>query len=88
MHLNSETAMQTCTQLPDKDIAIMSLRLTFGGRPKPSEWGAVSKTCIDLANAILQDPEWDPYELFSTNQHLVPPYLPLPDDTPFTEGKD
>ena len=37
-HLNSRTAIQTCTQLPEEDLAVVALRLTFGGAPGPYEW--------------------------------------------------
>ena len=39
MHLNGKVVVQTMTQIPELDLAIASLRLTFGGRPNPSEWG-------------------------------------------------
>jgi hypothetical protein len=88
MHLNSEVAIQTCTQIPEMGLAVLATRLTFGGRPNPSKWGMVGETCIDLANAIQLDPDWDPDELFSPSQHLVPKYKPLPDDIPFAQAKE
>jgi hypothetical protein len=69
-------------------LAVLATRLTFGGRPNPSKWGMVGETCIDLANAIQLDPNWDPDELFSPSQHLVPKYKPLPDDIPFAQAKE
>ena len=36
-HLNADTAIQTCTQLPEEDLAIVALHLTFGGAPGPYE---------------------------------------------------
>ena len=36
-HLNAITAMQTITQLPDDDLGIIMLQLTFGGAPCPLE---------------------------------------------------
>jgi hypothetical protein len=68
-------------------LAIIALRLTFGGAPNPSEWGAVSESCCDLVNALLHDPDWDPTELEAPYQELIPPYEPLPDDIPFAEAK-
>ena len=41
-HLNWRTAIQTCTQLPDKNLAILALRLTFGGAPGPYKWGGIA----------------------------------------------
>ena len=53
-HLNAETAVQTCTQIPDKNLAVLFLRLTFGEAPGPYEWGVLSESVCDLAIAILQ----------------------------------
>ena len=52
VQLNAEEAIQTVTQLPEKNLAILSTRLTFGGAPNPSVWGTISESCTDLANAI------------------------------------
>ena len=87
MHLDAKSACQTCTQIPEHEVAIIALRLTFGGSPNPSEWGAVSETCCDLVNALLHDPDWDPLELEAPYQDLIPPYEPLPDDIPFAAAK-
>ena len=46
-------ATQTCTQLPSEGLALLMLRLTFGGAPCPSEWGSIAESICDLANAIL-----------------------------------
>lgn len=51
-HLNAETAIQTCTQIPEEKLAIIALRLTFGGTPGPYEWGAISEPICDLVNAL------------------------------------
>ena len=88
MHLNADGAIQTCTQIPHLDLAIMSTRLTFGGSPNPSKWGTISETIVDLANAIQQDPEWNPDEFCSPSQLLVPLYQPLPPNIPFAPAKE
>ena len=62
-HLNAATAVQTCTQLNKIGILLMMLRLSFGGKPCPFEWGVISETICDLANAILLSGDWDPSEL-------------------------
>ena len=54
-HLNENTTIQTLIQLPDKNLAIVSLGLTFGGAPGPYEWGVLSETICDLVMEILQD---------------------------------
>ena len=38
-HLNANTEIRTCTQLPEEDFVIVALCLTFGGAPGPYEWG-------------------------------------------------
>jgi len=87
MHLNAETAIQTCTQLPDLDLAIVALRLTFGGTPGSFEWGVFSETICDLATRILLNDDWDPESLHAPNQDLVPPVKILGSDIPFAEGR-
>ncbi len=62
------------------------LRLSFGGKPCPFEWGVISETMCDLANAILLSNDWDPGELSAQNQHLVPRHEPLEPDVPFAAG--
>jgi hypothetical protein len=87
MHINMEIARQTCTHLPEEGLVLMALRLTFGGAPCPSEWGEVSETICDLANAILADPNWNPRLLCSPNQGLVPEEPSLSDDVPFADAR-
>ena len=54
-HLNAYKAIQTCTQLPEEDLAIVALHLTFGGAPGPYERGVLSGYICDLSIAIMQD---------------------------------
>ena len=88
IHLAWKTALQTCTHLPEAEIAILALRLTFGGSPCPAEWSAISELANDLTTAIMQHPDWDPSELFSPLVSQVPPRSDLPDDVPFGVGKE
>ncbi len=88
LHLNQKIALQSCTQLPEDDIALMALRLTFGGAACPFEWSVISETICDLATAIAHDEGWDPSTLHAPDQHIVPPPVFLPDDTPFAPGED
>lgn len=85
-HLNWETAVQTITLLPDNNIAIILLRLTFGGAPGPFEWGVISESICDLANALLHDDNWDPATLSAPSS--VPPKHLLGDEIPFGIGRD
>ncbi|KAL3767984.1 hypothetical protein ACHAWU_005442 [Discostella pseudostelligera] len=81
-------ALQSCTQLPTEGLALLPLRLTFGGAPCPYEWSIISELICDLATAIISDKDWDPHTLYSPEQHLVPKPTFLPDDIPFGEGKE
>jgi hypothetical protein len=88
-HLNTLTAVQTCTQLPALNLALMMLRLSFRGAQCPLEWDAISESVCDLMNAILQHNNWDPLTLFATAaQAHVPPKEVLPEDIPFGIGRD
>ena len=86
-HLNVNTEIQTCTQLPEEGMAIVALCLTFGGAPGPYEWGVLSESICDLSIVIMHDAGWDPTSLCDTNGHLVPPPLFLDNSIPFAEGK-
>ena len=88
VHLAWQTALQTCTQLPEEDIAFLALRLTFGGSPCPAEWCTISELATDLANAILHHPDWVPSELCSPLINSVPARVDLPDEVPFGIGKE
>ena len=88
LHLHHKIAVQSCTQLPEDNIALMALRLTFGGAACPYEWSIISETICDLATAIAHDENWCPLTLQAPDQTLVPPPAFLPDDIPFAPGKD
>jgi hypothetical protein len=64
----------------------MMLRLSFGGKPCPFKWGVISESICNLANAILYDNSWDPYDLTAPNQHLVPERTLLDNSIPFGQG--
>ncbi len=71
--LHYSTALQTATQLPEEETAIITLRETFGGALCPFEWGVISKPICDLANKLLKcNEDWDPSELHSLMQHEIP----------------
>ena len=72
MHLSAKTASQTCTMLPELNILLMWLCLSFGGKLCPYMWGVFSELICDLANATLFDDTWNPPDLFAQNQTLVP----------------
>jgi hypothetical protein len=66
----------------------MMLHLSIGGKPCPSEWGAISESICDLATAILHSNNWDPNKMFAPNQHLVPKIITLNNNIPFGQGKE
>ena len=85
-HLNAIAAMQTITQLPDDELGIIMLRLTFGGAPCPFEWNIISESIRNLAYEILFNELWDPSTVHTPCQHLVPEMRLMDDSIPFAEG--
>jgi len=86
LHLHSKTATKAVMQLPELELALMSLRLTFGGAPGPYEWSIISETVCDLTTAKKHNVNWDLLTLYGINQHLAPPPKYLDDLVPFAEG--
>jgi hypothetical protein len=86
LHLNGNTAVEAVTQLPELELALMSLQLTFGGAPGPYKWSVISETIYDLTTAIKHNKRWDPMTMFGRNQHLVPPPKLLDDLIPFADA--
>jgi hypothetical protein len=85
-HLNAITAIQAITQLPNKELIIIMLWLTFGGAPCPFEWNTLSESICNLANEILLDNSWDPRTLHAPSQHLIPAMELLDASIPFAKG--
>ena len=87
--LNAKTAVKSLTQVCIKGITLLlaSLRLTFGGKPCPSEWGCISETVADLATDILHYEKWDPSKIHFPLQHMLPETKPLPPHIPFAPVK-
>ncbi len=86
--LHFATALKTATQLPDNRIAIITLRLTFGGAPCPFEWGVISETICNSANELLKCDDWEPTNLHASVQKDIPPRLYLDNDVPFGIGRE
>ena len=82
-----DAEIQTCNQLPEEELVIVALRLTFGGAPGPYEWGVISDSIYDLSIEIMHDAGWYPTSLCVPNGHIVPPPLLLDYSIPFAEGK-
>ena len=88
-HFSHNTAVKSLTQVCIQGIwfLLMALRLTFGGKPCPSEWGCISELVADLATDILNCEEWDPTTTKSPIQDKFPPRTSLPDDIPFAKAR-
>ena len=84
-HLAGHSAAECITVLGD--IALVALRLTFGGSPCPSLWCTISEICTDLANDLMTCDDWDPRELHSDHAHMIPPPCFISDDVPFASAK-
>ncbi len=81
--LHIKTALQTATQLPEDELAIITLHLLFGGAPCPFKWGILLETICDLANELLKCKYWDPGTLHASVQKEIPAQEYLEDDVPF-----
>jgi hypothetical protein len=82
------TTLQTVAQIPEDDIALITLHLTFGGTPGPFKWGVVSETVCDLANKLLRCEDWDTLILHLSVQQEIPTRQYLNDNVPFAEGRE
>ena len=89
-HLHPITSKRSITQITidENKFILLAPRLTFGGKPYPSEWGCVSEPAADLVTDILSCEDWSPQQLHSPQQNLIPEPSPLPHDIPFGEAKE
>ena len=65
------------------EIAYFLGRLPFGSSEGPGKHDIPSNMCVELAQKIVDDPTWDPSELFSPRANDIPDDLRLPADAPF-----
>jgi hypothetical protein len=71
------------------DYAYVSLRMTFGGAPNPSEFSVLSEMIADLANIIIQHSDWEPKRLHSSFISLTGPTPKLePTEIPFAQSRE
>jgi hypothetical protein len=82
------TAIQTVTQIPEEDFALITLCFTFSGSLGPFEWGVTSESSCDLANELLKCKDWDPLTLHLSVQKEIPTHQYLSNNIPFTEGRE
>ena len=86
-HLNAKTAIQTCTQLLDENLAVLAPYLTFGDASGPYEWGVFPGIICDLSQAIMQCEDWNPAVLQTPLGKLVPSGESFDDEMPFVKGR-
>ena len=83
MHFNWRSAIQSITQY--EEFGMIALRATFGGCPGPYKWGVISELTADLANILMNHPDWNPDTLHSPN-YISPKDNLLPIDIPFVKA--
>jgi hypothetical protein len=92
VHNAAVAAFQSCVTTKglsdDYPVALVSLRLTFGGKPCPSKFCEISEPVTDLANEIARTPEWDPCTMHSTHHELIGPPEFQPDEVPFSAARN
>jgi hypothetical protein len=71
-----------------KELAIPSMRLTFGGSPCPTEFCPISELCANLANDLLHCKEWNPSLLASPNATRIKTPILLDETKEFAQAKD
>ena len=62
LHMNADTAILAVVQLQinGEDYLLLSLRLTFGGSPCPSEFCLFSDMITDSINDMMACKDWNP----------------------------
>jgi hypothetical protein len=70
-------------------LALVSLRMTFGGSPHPSEFSSLSECIADITNVLLQSEDWNPDDLASGYNTLLEKEPRLePDTVPFASARE
>ena len=65
-------------------IAFLLLCLPFGATAAPSKFCIISEVICDIANALLQDPTWNPAKTITPYHPLLPPSTTLDDSIPYS----
>ena len=88
-HLAGKAALHSTTQaeLNGSIFGLIALRLTFGGRVCPFDWCSISEPIVDLANALLSCKKWNPLDLHSPAQEMVPQPKYLPENIPLAQAR-
>ena len=90
IHQAAQAAFQSTTTtkgLGNVELALVALRLTFGGRPCPAIFSEFSEMLTDLANVLLQCDDWDPANIRPTHSDLVGTPIMCGQDIPFAQAR-
>ncbi len=93
IHLRGKAALQSCVstqglqESEETVLALLGLRMTFGGKPNPAIFCETSDCIVDLAIAISQCPDWSPAELPSSYSHVLKDPIRLPEHVPFAPAR-
>jgi hypothetical protein len=89
LHHQGLQALLHCVQTADltsditKQVALIALRLTFGGRANPSLWSDVSEVTTDVVNALTANDGWETnWGPTPTHINRLSPPETLSDDMP------
>ena len=85
--LQSMMATGDLTDDPNLQVALICLRLSFGGSACPALFSDLSEMATDLANALAQCQAWDPFECRTPYDHLVGEPLLFQWEIPITPAK-
>jgi hypothetical protein len=90
VHFRAELALHSCILtkgLGGLDLALVSLRTTFGGSLCPLIFSEISETVTNLTNAIIRCSDYDPASFLSHCSHLLGPAKVEPDDVPLAAAR-
>ena len=69
-------------------MAWSTIRLTFGGKVCPHDWCALAEPICDLANELIENEQWDPYDLQAPSFDMIPETKILSGDIPLAPAKE
>lgn len=72
---------------PDKTLALLHLRLSFGGKPNPFLWSDLSELAADAARLLSACPDWDHKSLHSPHAHLIGKPIRTQKEIPFATAR-
>lgn len=90
VHLDATSALQSTTTtkgLLHLTIALICLRMTFGGKPCPALFSELSETLADLCNILARLEGWDPSAFTHRFMSIIGSPRYLASDVPFTAAR-